>query len=101
MLAVPVAPERWTRELRGEADEFVCVSAPRWYRSVGEWYRDFTQTTDDEVIRCLAASRPLNRPELSASDDATGNLAQTVRVYRVTKTATVRAGTVNAPVAGL
>jgi predicted phosphoribosyltransferase len=53
VLAVPVAPERWTRELRGEADEFVCVSAPRWYRSVGEWYRDFTQTTDDEVIRCL------------------------------------------------
>jgi len=53
VLAVPVAPERWTKELRGEADEFVCVSAPRWYRSVGEWYRDFTQTTDDEVIRCL------------------------------------------------
>ena len=53
VLAVPVAPERWTRELQGEADEFVCVSAPRWYRSVGEWYRDFSQTTDDEVIRCL------------------------------------------------
>lgn len=53
VLAVPVAPERWTRDLRGEADEFVCVSAPRWYRSVGEWYRDFSQTTDDEVIRCL------------------------------------------------
>jgi predicted phosphoribosyltransferase len=57
VLAAPVAPERWTRELRGEADEFVCVSAPRWYRSVGEWYRDFTQTTDDEVIRCLALAR--------------------------------------------
>jgi putative phosphoribosyl transferase len=53
VLAVPVAPERWTKDLRGEADEFVCVSAPRWYRSVGEWYRDFSQTTDDEVIGCL------------------------------------------------
>jgi putative phosphoribosyl transferase len=53
VLAVPVAPDRWTRDLRGEADEFVCVSAPRWYRSVGEWYRDFSQTTDDEVIKCL------------------------------------------------
>ena len=53
VLAVPVAPERWTRDLQGEADEFVCVRAPRWYRSVGEWYRDFSQTTDDEVIRCL------------------------------------------------
>jgi predicted phosphoribosyltransferase len=57
VLAVPVAPERWTRELRGEADEFVCVSAPRWYRSVGEWYRDFSQTTDEEVNRCLALGR--------------------------------------------
>jgi putative phosphoribosyl transferase len=53
VLAVPVAPDRWTRDLRGEADEFVCVSSPRWYRSVGEWYRDFSQTTDDEVISCL------------------------------------------------
>lgn len=53
VLGVPVAPERWTNELRGEADEFVCVYSPRWYRSVGEWYRDFTQTTDDEVLRCL------------------------------------------------
>jgi predicted phosphoribosyltransferase len=54
VLAVPVAPERWTRDLQGEADEFVCVRAPRWYRSVGEWYQDFSQTTDDEVIKCLA-----------------------------------------------
>ena len=53
VLAVPVAPERWTRDLQGEADEFVCVRAPRWYRSVGEWYRDFSQTTDAEVIKCL------------------------------------------------
>jgi putative phosphoribosyl transferase len=53
VLAVPVAPERWTRDLQGEADEFVCVRAPRWYRSVGEWYLDFSQTTDDEVIKCL------------------------------------------------
>ena len=53
VLAVPVAPDRWTKDLRGEADEFVCVSSPRWYHSVGEWYRDFSQTTDDEVIRCL------------------------------------------------
>ena len=53
MLAVPVAPERWTRDLQGEADEFVCVSVPEPRRSVGEWYRDFSDTTDDEVIKCL------------------------------------------------
>ncbi|MGH9134425.1 MAG: phosphoribosyltransferase [Ilumatobacteraceae bacterium] len=57
VLAVPVAPDRWTSELRDEADEFVCVHTPRWYRSVGEWYDDFRQTTDDEVVRCLELAR--------------------------------------------
>jgi predicted phosphoribosyltransferase len=56
VLAVPVAPERWTSDLSGEADEFVCVTTPRWYRSVGEWYHDFTQTSDEEVTRCLEAA---------------------------------------------
>ena len=78
VLAVPVAPERWTRDLRGEADEFVCVSAPRWYRSVGEWYRDFTpdhRRRGDQVPR---ARPPADHdffdggePELSAPDEAT------------------------------
>ena len=48
---MPVAPGV-DRDLLGEADEFVCVGGP-WDPGVGECYIDFSQTTDDEVIKCL------------------------------------------------
>jgi predicted phosphoribosyltransferase len=31
------------------ADEIVCPRTPEYFTAVGEWYRDFSQTTDDEV----------------------------------------------------
>jgi putative phosphoribosyl transferase len=54
VLAVPVAPSGWTDELRGAADEFVAVHAPRRFGGVGEFYSDFRQTTDGEVIAALS-----------------------------------------------
>ncbi|MFJ4320723.1 phosphoribosyltransferase family protein [Streptomyces lavendulae] len=54
VLAVPVAPPDAVARLRGPADEVVCLSAPRAFRAVGEWYRDFTQTPDEEVLALLA-----------------------------------------------
>ncbi|MDH6544178.1 phosphoribosyltransferase [Streptomyces sp. SPB4] len=54
VLAVPVAPPDAVARLRGQADEVVCLSAPRAFRAVGEWYRDFTQTPDEEVLALLA-----------------------------------------------
>ena len=56
VLAVPVAPRGWTDRLAGAADEFVCVSTPFGFQAIGQWYRDFTQTTDQEVIDCLDAA---------------------------------------------
>jgi putative phosphoribosyl transferase len=53
VLAVPVAPPEWTDRLAGAADEFVCVATPQPFDAVGQFYIDFTQTTDDEVIACL------------------------------------------------
>jgi len=53
VLAVPVAPTDWTRRLAGAADEFVSVATPEPFHAVGEFYDDFAQTTDDEVIGCL------------------------------------------------
>ena len=53
VLAVPVAPRDWTARLAGVADEFVCVDTPEPFFGVGQFYADFTQTTDDEVIACL------------------------------------------------
>lgn len=54
VLATPVAPPEALAALRGAADEVVCVSAPPSFRAVGEWYRDFTQTPDEEVVATLA-----------------------------------------------
>ncbi|GAA0285613.1 hypothetical protein GCM10010302_24850 [Streptomyces polychromogenes] len=54
VLAAPVAPPEAVTWLRGEADEVVCLSAPPAFRAVGEWYRDFSQTPDEEVVAALA-----------------------------------------------
>jgi putative phosphoribosyl transferase len=57
VLAVPVAPLHWYESARDVADEFVVVDTPRDFHAVGEFYRDFDQTTDREVIELLQASR--------------------------------------------
>jgi putative phosphoribosyl transferase len=58
VLAVPVAPEEWTERLADAADELVCVATPVPFFAIGEFYDDFTQTTDDEVIDCLQRAAP-------------------------------------------
>lgn len=60
VLAVPVAPTGWTREFDGDADGFVCVATPEPFFAIGQWYLDFSQTTDEQVCACLdrAAARP-------------------------------------------
>ncbi|HSD26333.1 MAG TPA: phosphoribosyltransferase family protein [Vicinamibacteria bacterium] len=49
VLAVPVAPPDTVAALRREADEVVCLSTPRCFGAIGEFYRDFRQLGDDEV----------------------------------------------------
>ena len=60
VLAVPVAPADIVESLRSETDRLVCLATPAPFRSVGNHYADFAQTTDAEVIELLrtAASRP-------------------------------------------
>lgn len=58
VLAVPTAPPDTLDRLREVADEVVSLSTPALFGSVGQWYRDFSQTTDEEVIACLARSAP-------------------------------------------
>ncbi|MFI0737447.1 phosphoribosyltransferase [Streptomyces sp. NPDC021100] len=53
VLAVPVTSPDAVESLRGEADELVYLSAPAGFSAVGEWYRDFSQTEDDEVVALL------------------------------------------------
>lgn len=53
ILAVPVGAPETVAELRREADEVICLATPRWFGAVGQWYDDFRQTTDEEVVEIL------------------------------------------------
>jgi putative phosphoribosyl transferase len=56
VLAVPVAPPQSLERLHGEADAVVVLETPSPFFAVGEWYRDFDQTTDRQVVEALARS---------------------------------------------
>jgi putative phosphoribosyl transferase len=56
-LAVPVASAPSAEAMKAESDEVVTLVTPRRFRSVGEWYAEFGQLTDADVLTLLAASR--------------------------------------------
>lgn len=53
VVAVPVGSAETCREFSDVADETVCARAPERFVAVGQWYRDFSQTSDDEVRELL------------------------------------------------
>src|SRR5947207_2663605 len=57
VVAVPVASPETCDELRAEVDEVVCAVTPEPFYAVGLWYRDFSQTTDEEVRALLERAR--------------------------------------------
>jgi len=62
--AVPVAAPDSLERVRPYADEVVCLEAPEEFFAVGQFYREFGQVTDDEVVDLLARApkaRPRNR----------------------------------------
>ncbi|WP_216215391.1 phosphoribosyltransferase [Amycolatopsis aidingensis] len=56
VFAAPVCAPGSPEQLRGDADEVICVTEPEDFVAVGQWYRDFRQTTDDEVVDLLEAT---------------------------------------------
>lgn len=66
VVAVPVAPPETLAKLSLEADDVICLATPSPFGAVGRYYDDFTQTTDEEVIRLLAARRAAQRSTLHA-----------------------------------
>jgi predicted phosphoribosyltransferase len=56
VVAVPTAPPPTCQRLRQEADEVVCATTPRPFRAVGNSYRSFPQTSDEEVRDLLRAA---------------------------------------------
>jgi len=69
VLAVPVAPRDWTERMAGVADEYVALDTPRGFYAVGQYYDNFSQTSDDEVVACLRAAQ---RRGVAAVSDAIG-----------------------------
>jgi putative phosphoribosyl transferase len=56
VLAAPVAPPDARRRFAGVADELIVCETPEVFYGVGQFYRDFSQTTDEEVVDLLAAA---------------------------------------------
>lgn len=57
VMAVPVGAADSCEALQGVADEVICVATPEPFRAVGLWYRQFPQTSDDEVRALLEDAR--------------------------------------------
>ncbi len=78
VVAVPVGPAETVDMLRLEADAVVCLQAPTNMFAVAEWYDDFRQVTDDEVIALVAgAAAVAGRPVTITAGDVriAGDLA--------------------------
>src|SRR5437660_12783369 len=54
VVAVPVGPPDTCRELEQEADETICLSTPPFFQAVGQYYEDFSQTSDEDVRELLS-----------------------------------------------
>ncbi len=53
IVAIPVGAASSCSNIEDIADEVICVHRPEPFHSVGQWYKDFTQTEDDEVLEIL------------------------------------------------
>ncbi|MFI1973210.1 phosphoribosyl transferase [Streptomyces cinnamoneus] len=74
VLAVPVAPPDTAETFRAKVDELVCLSTPAVFSAVGEWYHDFSQTEDEEVMELLRRNAAETRDE-DAGGGGPGRLA--------------------------
>jgi putative phosphoribosyl transferase len=67
VVATPVAPPHTVESLRDDADEVIALYTPERFFAIGQFYEDFAQTSDDEVVRLLSAP-----PESVGAPTATG-----------------------------
>lgn len=77
VVAAPVAPRDCQARFAGDADEVICLHQPRDFWAVGQFYVDFSQTTDEEVAHLLATAAARTSPlgvtaTGNATDDPSG-----------------------------
>ncbi len=64
-IAVPVGPPSTIKELKKQANKVVCPYTPEYFEAIGQFYADFNQTDDEEVIQLLKQSEQ-NNPDKQA-----------------------------------
>lgn len=81
VLAVPVAPASTCRRLREAVDELVCVHAPEHFYAIGQFYEDFSQVADEEVIDLLRrAASERTEAQSNAGPPGPGGKARNDRI---------------------
>jgi len=73
IVAAPVAPPGAVEHLRPAADEIVVLSSPPSFYAIGQFYDDFTQTSDVEVLRLLEQSRRSRAADTRSGADGSGD----------------------------
>ncbi|MEU5520401.1 phosphoribosyltransferase [Streptomyces sp. NPDC093250] len=58
VMAVPVGAREAVALMRSEADEVVCLHVPAAFMAVGQWYEEFDQLTDEDVMEALHQRQP-------------------------------------------
>lgn len=72
ILAVPVAPPGSDLRLRDEFDDVICLEQPHGFFGIGQFYVDFGQLSDEDVIDLLAAAHGPTADAVPAADPPTG-----------------------------
>jgi erythromycin esterase-like protein/predicted phosphoribosyltransferase len=67
VVAVPTASPEACEEMKAEVDEVICAITPEPFQAVGQWYQDFSQTTDEEVHDLLTRKDAPSQGEAAES----------------------------------
>jgi predicted phosphoribosyltransferase len=75
IVAVPVASPERLEEVRHWCDEVVCLLAPETFWAIGQFYENFTQVEDEEVVQLLREFAP-SAPRRKAGGEVIGSYDQ-------------------------
>jgi len=68
IIAIPVAPPDTIDSLKEQADKVICLETPDIFYAIGQFYQDFAQTTDDEVINLLRKSNKQVKTDFTSDE---------------------------------
>ena len=72
VLAVPVAPPGWQARTGADAGGLVCVDTPRGFFAIGQFYAEFPQVSDEDVMACLDRAAASQSPAQASTACAAG-----------------------------